>query len=207
MISFFTRLYWGLRQDLRSKELVWLFVALTLSVTALSGVSFLADRMQRAFEFDARQLLASDLLIAADQPLPKPFIEEAQSKQLQLAQTVVFPSMASAGSQSKLASVKAVSDLYPLRGALKVTLAANAPKRLTSPEPGTVWVDPALLSNLNAQLGDLVRLGDKQFVLAGILERQADELKAAYAPWIQLEVADAEDGWILMTAKKSVSAV
>lgn len=37
-------------------------------------------------------------------------------------------------------------------------------------------------------------------VLAGILERQADELKEAYAPWVQLEVADAEDGWILMTA-------
>jgi ribosomal protein L11 methyltransferase len=44
-------------------------------------------------------------------------------------------------------------------------------------------------------------------VLAGILERQADELKAAYAPWIQLEVSDAEDGWILMTAKKSAAAV
>jgi ribosomal protein L11 methyltransferase len=38
-------------------------------------------------------------------------------------------------------------------------------------------------------------------VLAGILERQADELKAAYAPYAQLEVADTEDGWILMTAK------
>ncbi len=37
-------------------------------------------------------------------------------------------------------------------------------------------------------------------VLAGILERQADELKAAYSPYCQLEVADAEDGWILMTA-------
>jgi len=37
-------------------------------------------------------------------------------------------------------------------------------------------------------------------VLAGILERQADELKAAYAPWASLEVADTEDGWILMTA-------
>jgi ribosomal protein L11 methyltransferase len=43
-------------------------------------------------------------------------------------------------------------------------------------------------------------------VLAGILERQADELKAAYAPWIQLEVADEEDGWILMTATKSTAA-
>lgn len=37
-------------------------------------------------------------------------------------------------------------------------------------------------------------------VLAGILERQADELKAAYAPYCQLEVANTEEGWILMTA-------
>ena len=39
-------------------------------------------------------------------------------------------------------------------------------------------------------------------VLAGILERQADELKAAYAPWLALDVADSEDGWILMTARR-----
>jgi ribosomal protein L11 methyltransferase len=38
-------------------------------------------------------------------------------------------------------------------------------------------------------------------VLAGILERQADELRAAYAPWCALEVADQEDGWILMTGR------
>jgi ribosomal protein L11 methyltransferase len=37
-------------------------------------------------------------------------------------------------------------------------------------------------------------------VLAGILERQADELKAAYAPHGRLEVSDTEDGWVLMTA-------
>ena len=39
-------------------------------------------------------------------------------------------------------------------------------------------------------------------VLAGILERQADELKAAYAPWIALEVTNTVDGWILMTGQK-----
>ncbi len=38
-------------------------------------------------------------------------------------------------------------------------------------------------------------------VLAGILARQEDELKTAYAPYCQLTVADTEDGWILMTAK------
>jgi ribosomal protein L11 methyltransferase len=37
-------------------------------------------------------------------------------------------------------------------------------------------------------------------VLAGILERQADELIAAYSPYCQLAVSDREEGWILMTA-------
>ena len=39
-------------------------------------------------------------------------------------------------------------------------------------------------------------------VLAGILERQADELIAAYAPYVQLRVTDSQDGWILMTAHR-----
>jgi len=38
-------------------------------------------------------------------------------------------------------------------------------------------------------------------VLAGILERQSDELKEAYAPYATLEVSDSEDGWVLMTAR------
>lgn len=37
-------------------------------------------------------------------------------------------------------------------------------------------------------------------VLAGILARQEDELREAYAPWVDLRVSDEEDGWILMTA-------
>lgn len=38
-------------------------------------------------------------------------------------------------------------------------------------------------------------------VLAGILERQADELRLAYAPACSLDVSDSEDGWVLMTAR------
>jgi len=40
-------------------------------------------------------------------------------------------------------------------------------------------------------------------VLAGILERQADELISAYAPWLELGVSDTDDGWILMTARRT----
>ncbi|WP_295856578.1 50S ribosomal protein L11 methyltransferase [uncultured Xylophilus sp.] len=39
-------------------------------------------------------------------------------------------------------------------------------------------------------------------VLAGILSRQAEELQAAYAPYLAIEVADEEDGWILMTGRR-----
>jgi ribosomal protein L11 methyltransferase len=37
-------------------------------------------------------------------------------------------------------------------------------------------------------------------VLAGILDRQAEELKEAYAPYCRLTVHDEQEGWILMTA-------
>lgn len=40
-------------------------------------------------------------------------------------------------------------------------------------------------------------------VLAGILAQQADELKEAYAPYLKLEVADSQEGWILMTAVRT----
>ncbi|WHZ10491.1 MAG: Ribosomal protein L11 methyltransferase [Burkholderiaceae bacterium] len=39
-----------------------------------------------------------------------------------------------------------------------------------------------------------------ELVLAGILERQADEMRAAYAAHAKLAVTDREDGWVLMTA-------
>ncbi len=45
-------------------------------------------------------------------------------------------------------------------------------------------------------------------VLAGILARQEQELKDAYAEvGLQLQVANAEEGWILMTAQKSAKTV
>ena len=40
-------------------------------------------------------------------------------------------------------------------------------------------------------------------VMAGILARQADELKAAYAPWLVIEVLDEDDGWILMGGQRA----
>ena len=37
--------------------------------------------------------------------------------------------------------------------------------------------------------------------VGGDPDAKADELQAAYAPWLVLSVSDREDGWILMTAR------
>jgi len=202
LIGTFSDLLRGLRRDLRSSELAWLFVALTLSVAALSSVSFLADRMQRAFQFDARQLLAADVLIAGDRPIPERFIVEAQARHLQIAQTVVFPSMATVGSQSKLSSLKAVSSSYPLRGQLQVddshhqadsTKSDQAGKPITAgPSKGMVWVDPAMLNSLHAKVGDQIILGDQRFTIDAILLRELDRGAGFmnFAPRVMMSLDD-----------------
>jgi ribosomal protein L11 methyltransferase len=41
-------------------------------------------------------------------------------------------------------------------------------------------------------------------VLSGILERQTDELIAAYAPYLKMHVWRTDDGWICLTGQKPV---
>ena len=47
-----------------------------------------------------------------------------------------------------------------------------------------------LLASKRATAGSLL--------LAGVLERQTDELIRAYAPWLEIAVADTQDGWVLL---------
>lgn len=41
-------------------------------------------------------------------------------------------------------------------------------------------------------------------VLSGVLERQADEVARAYAPWLPLQVWAARDGWVCLAGRKPV---
>ncbi len=187
-------------KELRARELFWLFVALVLSVAALSSVSFLADRLQRSFEIDGRTLLAADVLIAADQPIAPVLIEEARSKKLNIAQTVVFPSMVSHGGESKLSSLKAVSALYPLRGQLQISrqmidgrVDERSIEEVTGmPPSNTVWVDPAVLISLGAKLGDSLNIGDRQFRIDAVIVRELDRGAAFmnFAPRAMISIDD-----------------
>lgn len=40
-------------------------------------------------------------------------------------------------------------------------------------------------------------------ILAGLLERQVEELQRAYAPWLSLSVLDTQEGWVLLGAHRA----
>jgi putative ABC transport system permease protein len=189
-------------RDWRAGELRFLLVALIVAVSALSAVGFFIDRMRTGLNRDAHQLLGADLLVNADQPVRADWRREAERRGLLLADTVTFPSMAQAGegdsSQAQLASVKAVSKGYPLRGLLRITRdpdaaseALGAPTHAT-PAPGTVWVDANLLTALNTRVGGTLQLGDKRFTIAQLIASEPDRGAsfANFAPRLMLAMED-----------------
>jgi putative ABC transport system permease protein len=186
------------RRDWRAGELRFLLIALIVAVAALSSVGFFVDRMRAGLVRDAHQLLAADLLVAADQPLRPEWLQQAQREQLQMAQTVVFPSMAIAGegdaARSQLSSIKAVTAAYPLRGQVKLSDAGGGPDQAATaiPQAGTVWVDPNILSGLQLRLGDMLKLGDRQFRIAAVIAVEPDRGSAFvnFAPRVMLSMDD-----------------
>ncbi len=197
-----------LSRDWRAGELRLLLVALAVAVAAVSTVGFFIDRLGNALTNQATQLLGGDVVVSADQPIPPQWIDEAQRRGLASAQTVNFPSMALAVADkpdtlaaSQLASVKAVSDGYPLRGGLTVTVPAGSGDASQeaqevvlnqAPEPGTVWVDRALLQALDLSLGQQLQLGDKSLRIERLILVEPDRGTSFinFAPRAMLSLQD-----------------
>ncbi|MDO4682246.1 MAG: FtsX-like permease family protein [Lautropia sp.] len=212
-----------LRRDFRAGELHLLLIALVVAVSAIATVGFFVDRLSRALDEQAVQLLGGDLVLGTDRPVPPEWMAEAEAQGLKTAYTIAFPSMAVADSgeeealpggdtpdealpATQLASVLAVSAGYPLRGSLTVTpavVAAGSPSAAPAPafpssspsavlspsvsaaaagteddvgesiqhgpEPGTVWVDQALVQALDLRVGQYLHLGDSRLLISRLI--------------------------------------
>ena len=187
-----------LLRDFRAGELRLLVVAVTLAVGALTAVGFFADRINGGLARDARQLLGGDAIVASDQPAPPSFEAKAHALGLVTASTANFPSMGRAtdaqGGATRLVSVKAVSDAYPLRGRLRLRGSDGARNVdvAKAPLPGTVWVDGAVLDSLGLKVGDALLLGDASLKIAQVIVIEPDRGAgfASFAPRVMLNVAD-----------------
>lgn len=203
MVPLFARM---LVRDWRAGELRILALALVVAVGSVTSVGFFADRVRQALAREAHQLMGADLVLAADHAWPGAVREEIVRRGLALAENAGFVSMARRSGEAQLASVKAVSLGYPLRGKLRVASKLNAPDAETDqvPQRGTVWVDERMALSLGAEVGDAIELGNARFTVGAILTLEPDRGVSFFniAPRLMMNLADVQATGLVQTGSR-----
>lgn len=182
------------RRDWRAGELRVLAIAIVVAVTCVTAVVFFTDRIGQALKYQAGELIAADLRIVADHPLDAGLRDKAKDLGLKVADAWNFRSMVLAKDSNRLAEIKAVSNLYPLRGELRISrqLFGEGVAIDHIPAPGAVWAEPMLLRQLNVDVGDEIYVGAKKFVIDGVIKYEPDRSGDMFsiAPRVMLNLAD-----------------
>lgn len=190
-----------LKRDGRSGELTLLVLALLIAVASSTTISLFVDRLQRTLTLQAAEFLAGDLVIASPTMVPDSWLNQATSSGLTQSQTTEFSSVLLENQQMLLASIKAVSKSYPLRGFLKTTdqFGADETKAYQGPEPGSAWVEQRVLSALNLNLGDTLTVGEKPLLVTRILTYEPDKRGDFYSfsPRVMINQADLQSTGVI----------
>ena len=166
----------NLRRDWRAGELRVLVAALTVAVTAVTGVGLVTERIHRAMLHQAGELLAADLAVVGPEQPTAALRAQAEQAGLGQALTVDFRSVVVADEAIQLVEAKAVGPGYPLRGELWLSDRPWGDERPTPglPAPGEAWLDPQLALALERGIGDRVQLGELTLTVSAILAREPD---------------------------------
>ena len=196
-----------LARDWRAGELRVVALALIIAVSAVSSVSFFTNRVAGALELQATTLLGGDLLLRHSAPLPESIAQEADRLGLSQVNLVEFPSVVlNERDDSQLVAVKAASDGYPLRGKLEVrdSLQGEVTVAKTTPPSGEVWVESRLFLILDMQPGDVLILGDREFIASRAIEHEPDRSGFLFqlAPRVLLNASDLQSTGLLSAGSR-----
>ena len=158
-------LLYGIRRfpvDLRNSDLFLLFLSMVLAVSAITGVTFLGDRLRLSIKQQAAVVLAADVTLRSTAPIGPKYLSIAKGQELNTAETISFLSMTLYGGNSILSSIKTTTPEYPLRGKLKLLdfNGQNIDKPTGSPMNGNVWAEQSLIDRFNIGKGDSITIGN-----------------------------------------------
>lgn len=165
-----------LRHELRRGELTVMALAVMLSVTAVLSLSIFSERLQAGLLERSAEFLAADRVLRSREEINSDWLLKAEQEGLEVAQRVTFNSMVFANNELALADVKAVSELYPLRGELKTALEPFVEGEVTQvlPQRGEAWVHSGLFQQLPLALGGVIEVGEKTFTITRVLTQEPD---------------------------------
>jgi putative ABC transport system permease protein len=185
-----------LKRDARSGELTLLVLALMIAVSSSTAISLFADRMHRTMSTQAAEFLAADLVITSSSIIPDEWVRKAEEFGLQRARTAEFSTVLIENDELLLAGVKAVSDLYPLRGELKTTQTdfEQESVQASGPKVGEAWLDSRVMATLKLAIGDTLTVGELPLTVSQIITYEPDKRGDLYSlsPRVMMSDADLE---------------
>ena len=197
----------SLGREWRSGELAVLLASLTIAVAALAGVGFLVDRIGRAVQQQASEVLAADLRLESGEELPAEATVAAAAAGLRTARLTTLLSVVFHGDLSLLANVRAASAGYPLRGHLATADQPFAPGSVATglPGPGEAWPDSRLAATLGARVGDELSIGARALRVTRILIARPDQGSAfvELAPALLMNEADLASTQLLQPGSRA----
>lgn len=195
------------QREWRAGPLASVFWALTITLAALTAVNVTSDRAQRALNNQAGELLAADLVLSSRESIPLELEQTGADLGLKTARTVSFPTVVFAGDTSLLVAAKAVGDHYPLRGQLEISDVAFQAGTATQtlPAAGEVWAESRILTDLGVQTGDLLAVGDQQYLISKVLTYEPDRAGgfAGLSPRLLMRTEAAEKAGLLRSQSRA----
>jgi len=183
-------------RELRSGELSILVFSLLLATATVTSISLFTSRVENSILDEATEFLAADAQIRSTIPIPTRWHGMAEQNALQTAELQTFRAMAFSEDKIQLVAVKAVSDAYPLKGALTLSDEAFGEGQLVSngPQPGEAWLSSRLLTALDVKLGDSIALGDADFTVSKVLIKEPDSPQSFFgvAPRVMIHLGSIE---------------
>jgi putative ABC transport system permease protein len=196
------------QQSWRIAEMRLLFLALLVSVIAISAVGFFTDRADKAMSSDASQLMGGDLVLSSSRPIDTAYLAHAKTLGLRSAESISFPSMVSANNQMQLAQIKAVSKDYPLTGTVKVSDTLSAIGEaidMQQLQGQTLWAQARLWVELGINTSTTVQLGQSTLQLTKIITEMPDQGTALFqfAPQVLLSLEQLPATGLLSPASRA----
>ena len=131
----------------------------------------------------------------------------AAANDLDSAEMSTFLSMIITEDDNLLTSIKAVTASYPLRGELKIVNSQGAKiKHFGSPEPGNIWIERKVLETLELMELDKVSIGNKNFIVEGIIEDYPDRNSSfvGFYPVAIVNINDVDAMGVIQTGSRVV---
>lgn len=166
-------------------------LAIVSGVAALVAIHSLKASVQTGIDTQAKSLLGSDVQVSSRQPFTKDEEAKLASRSKRLSHETSFSSMLyfPTAEAARLAQVRGLDGEYPYYGAVQTT-PADAWQRLRS-EPG-ILLEPALLEQFGAKVGDRVKLGAVELPILGVVNKPAPRSSrfSGFAPEAYVRLAD-----------------